>query len=140
LKLARHSSVAPLLVLLAGSPAHAQDWDCTDSGNLPQQGMNHCAYVDWQTADRALNIAWAKVREHMKGLDASNREYYPAQANGEDSLLKAQRAWIDYRDGHCDAEGASFTGGSMQPLIINSCKASMTRKRTEELLLLMDEY
>jgi uncharacterized protein YecT (DUF1311 family) len=28
----------------------------------------------------------------------------------------------------------------MQPLIINSCKASMTRKRTEELLLLMEEY
>ena len=129
------------LACLSASPALAQqDWDCTDSGNLPQQGMNHCAYIDWQTSDRALNVAWAKVREHMKGVDETNREYYPAQVNGEESLLKAQRAWIDYRDGHCDAEGAQFTGGSIQPLIINSCKAAMTRKRTEELLLLMEEY
>ena len=102
--------------------------------------MNYCAYQDWQRADRALNVAWPKVREHMKSIDEGTSEYFPEQATGKENLLKAQRAWIDYRDGHCEAEGAQFAGGSMQPLIINSCKASMTRKRTEELLLLMEEF
>ena len=128
------------LACLSAAPALSQDWDCSKAGDLPQQGMNYCAYEDWQTADRALNVAWKKVREHMKSVDETNREYYPDLANGEESLLKAQRAWIDYRDGHCEAEGASFTGGSIQPLIINSCMASMTRKRTEELLQLMEEF
>lgn len=130
--------IAVLLGFAARS--HAQDWNCDEPGNLPQQGMNMCAYEDWQRADRALNIAWSKVRAHMKSTDETTREYYPEQANGEENLLKAQRAWINYRDGHCETEGASFTGGSMQPLIVNSCKASMTRKRTEELLLLMEEF
>ena len=128
------------LVCLTASPAFSQDWDCSKADNLPQQGMNYCAYQDWQTADEALNAAWPKVRAHMKSIDGSTREYFPEQAIAEESLLKAQRAWINYRDGHCDAEGGQFSGGSMQPLIIYSCRASMTRRRTEELLQLMQEF
>ena len=128
------------LVCLSASQAISQDWDCSNADNLPQQGMNYCAYQDWQTADEALNAAWPKVRAHMKSIDESTREYFPEQAIAEESLLKAQRAWINYRDGHCEAEGGQFAGGSIQPLIIYSCKASMTRRRTEELLQLMQEF
>ena len=56
-----------------------------------------------------------------------------------ENLLKAQRAWIDYRDGQCEAEGAQFAGGSIRPLITISCKTTLTRKRTEELLQMMQE-
>lgn len=140
MKLARHSSVVPLLVLLAGNPAHAQDWDCSKADDLPQQGMNSCAYRDWQVADEALNALWPKVRARMKALDAENRKYFPEQANGDENLLKAQRAWIDYRDGHCGAEGAQFAGGSIRPLITYSCMASMTRSRIDELNALMETY
>ena len=128
------------LVCLSASQAISQDWDCSNADNLPQQGMNYCAYQDWQTADEALNAAWPKVRAHMKSIDESTREYFPEQAIAEESLLKAHRAWINYRDGHCEADGGQFAGGSIQPLIINSCKASMTRRRTEELLQLMQEF
>ena len=123
---------------LAAAPAAAQDWDCSKADELPQMGMNWCAYEDWQTADKALNAVWPKVRAHMKAIDAENAEYFPEQANGAENLLKAQRAWIDYRDGHCEAEGAQFAGGSIRPLIVNSCKASMTRERTEELRTLIE--
>lgn len=128
-----------LAVALFALPASAQDWNCDDPGSLPQQGMNHCAWLDWQRADVALNKAWPIVVDQMKTLDTDNREYFPEQANGHDNLLKAQRAWIDYRDGHCEAEGAKFAGGSIRPLIENSCKAALTRQRTEELLLLLEE-
>jgi uncharacterized protein YecT (DUF1311 family) len=134
----RRLALATALGCLA-FPALAQDWDCSKPGDLPQQGMNYCAYEDWQKADEALNALWPKVREHMKSVDRDSREYFPEQANGAENLLKAQRAWIDYRDGQCEAEGAQFAGGSIRPLITLSCKATMTRKRTEELLLLMQE-
>ena len=126
-------------VCLAIAPATAQEWDCTKADDLPQQGMNYCAYEDWQTADKALNAVWPMVRARMKAMDAENAEYFPEQANGAENLLKAQRAWIDYRDGQCEAEGAQFAGGSIRPLITISCKTTLTRKRTEELLQMMQE-
>ncbi|MEO0542417.1 MAG: lysozyme inhibitor LprI family protein [Pseudomonadota bacterium] len=130
-----------LVALLAALPttAFAQDWDCGDAGNLPQQGMNYCAYQDWQTADRALNALWPQVKSWAKVTDENTREWQPQYAIAEESLLKAQRAWIDYRDGHCESEGMKYAGGSIQPLIVNSCKADLTRKRNEELVLLLEE-
>ena len=108
--------------------AIAQDWDCTDAGNLPQQGMNFCAAKDFEKADAALNAAWSLIRKDA--IKASD---------GSDPLLAGQRAWLNYRDQQCDAESLIFEGGSLQPLIISSCRARMTRDRTEELLL-MERY
>ena len=127
------------LALALVTPAFAQEWNCDDAGNLPQIGMNYCAALDYSEADRALNAAWPEVVDRMKQSDAFTRESFPEQANGFDNLLKAQRAWIDYRDGHCEAEGARFAGGSLRQLIEYSCKAELTRQRTEELLLMLEE-
>lgn len=134
----RLASIGALAIL--ATSAHAQDIDCSDSTNLPQQHMNYCASLDYERADKALNIAWPKVVEYMKGVDAFARDSFPEQANGHENLLKAQRAWIDYRDGHCEGEGAKYAGGSLRPLIVATCKTDLTEKRTEELLLLMEEF
>ncbi len=122
-------SVCSVVVLTAVSHmAMAQDWDCTNAGNLPQQGMNFCAAQDFEKADAALNAAWSLIRKDA--IKASD---------GADPLLAGQRAWLEYRDHQCEAESLIFEGGSLQPLIISSCRARMTRDRTEELLL-MERY
>lgn len=132
--------VAVTLVLAPSLPASAQDWDCSNAGDLPQQGMNYCAAEDYKEADDALNALWPEVRAYMKSLDETAAEYFPEQATGAENLLKAQRAWIDYRDGHCEAEGAQYAGGSIRPLIFYSCLAHKTRERIEELEALMEEF
>lgn len=108
--------------------AIAQDWDCSKAGELPQQGMNFCAAQDFNNADAALNAAWTLMRK-----DAVK------PSNGPDPLLIGQRAWLVYRDNQCEAESVVFEGGSLQPFIHASCRARMTRARTEELLL-MEQY
>ena len=128
------------LLGLAAAPAAAQDWDCSNADNLPQIGMNYCAYEDWQAADRELNAIWPKARALMKSIDKDNADLFPGQANGAESLLKAQRAWIDYRDGHCETQGAQFAGGSIRPLVVNSCLADKTRERVTELKALLEPY
>ncbi|MEM7290651.1 MAG: lysozyme inhibitor LprI family protein [Pseudomonadota bacterium] len=136
----REGALAALL--LSVHPVAAQDIDCEDSAapaTQTQMGMNFCSYQDYQKADRALNLVWPQIKAKMKALDESNRDWMPEQANGEENLLKAQRAWIDYRDGHCTAEGAEYAGGSIRPLIENTCLAALTRHRTEELLLMLEE-
>ncbi|MEM0899194.1 MAG: lysozyme inhibitor LprI family protein [Pseudomonadota bacterium] len=130
---------AIFLCLIASLPAAAQELNCDQPENLPQQGMNMCAFEDWQKADRALNEAWPKVRAWAKANDEATIEWRPELADTEDNLLKAQRAWIAYRDGHCETEGLRYAGGSIVPLIVNSCKAEMTRQRTEELILLLED-
>ena len=60
-------AVATLALLsLAAAPAAAQDWDCSKADELPQQGMNWCAGVEYQQADKALNDLWPKVRAAVK--------------------------------------------------------------------------
>ena len=133
------TALTAVLLTLCAAPAMAQDLNCDDTANLTQQGLNACAYQDFERADRALNILWPKVVQWAKDVDTATSESQPQLAIAHDSLLKAQRAWINYRDGHCDTEGMAAAGGTMQPMLVSGCKASLTRKRTEELLLLLEE-
>lgn len=116
-----------LAVLLVGStlgvaPAHAQHKpNCVDWDNLPQQDMNQCASEDYEAADSQLNAAWANVHNAHR------------QSSTWQSILDAQRLWIQFRDAHCDAEAAFYEGGSIQPLIRFSCLAAVTRQRTAQL-------
>ena len=124
-------SMAGGLALLAGS-AFAHDAepkvDCANA--MTQMDINICANEEYEAADKALNVQWAKTRKVMAewdaDIDAENR-------GAVDSLMKAQRAWIDYRDGQCDAVGYSVWGGTMYPAVVSGCLTELTQKRTEEL-------
>jgi uncharacterized protein YecT (DUF1311 family) len=56
----------------------------------------------------------------------------------EQALVKAQRAWIDYRDAECNAAGFQARGGTMEPMLVAGCLADITDKRTKELKELED--
>lgn len=118
-------------VLLMDAPASSEDEpavDCADA--MTQRDMNICAQRDYEAADAELNAQWATTKALLAESDKS------ADADGEgasDRLLAAQRAWLSYRDKQCALEGFAVEGGSMQPLILSSCLADLTRKRTEDL-------
>lgn len=117
-------------------PAAAQDWDCTKADELPQQGMNYCAAMDYEKADKELNRVWPKVMAYAKQLDSYEDKSLKGAA---DALLKAQRAWIKYRDGQCELEGFYARGGTLEPPLVATCKTRLTRARTEELQNVMQE-
>ena len=131
-------ALLPFVVLMAASvsPLGAQDIDCSDPGNLPQQGMNYCALKDFEAEDRKLNAAWKRVFGEIKARDADLGEPFRGMP---DALLNAQRSWIAFRDGHCETEGFKYRGGSIEPLIYHSCRAEMTRQRTQQLNSLLEE-
>lgn len=126
-----------LAALLCATPAAAQNWDCSDPGNLPQQGMNYCAHQDWKAADAQLNTVYKQARAAMKRIDADLPD---TLKGGAIALRDAQRAWITYRDKACAAEGFLFRGGTMEPFIVSSCMADLTRRRTEALQELAANY
>ena len=91
-----------------------------------QMGMNICAGEAYERADKALNAEWAKVMDH-----------YGGDAEAKALLLDGQRAWIKYRDAQCAMAAFDFRGGSIWPLINSGCLAELTRRRTAELVALL---
>ncbi len=97
-------------VLMCGS-AYAQndpDQPKVDCNNAQtQMDMNICSQRDYDKADKALNEQYKKTRAAMVAIDSD----LDADLKGaEKALVKAQRAWVDYRDGECEAEGSPGEG------------------------------
>jgi uncharacterized protein YecT (DUF1311 family) len=46
---------------------------------------------------------------------------------------KAQRAWLAYRDAHCDAQYHLFAGGSIAAVSLTQCRATLTAARAKEI-------
>jgi uncharacterized protein YecT (DUF1311 family) len=110
----------------AGSAAQAAD--CRNP--VDQHTMNNCAADDYDAADRALNLQYKVTRKVLAGA-----------AEGADRrLVTAQKAWIAFRDGHCDTVSAVVAGGTMEPLLRYSCLAETTRARTVQLKQLAEDF
>lgn len=121
-----------LAVLLAATPGLAQEPDCESPQD--QTSMNICAGRDYEAADAELNAQWAETLDAAKGLDADlTASGGDGRPGYEESLRKAQRAWIAYRDAACEYEGFDARGGSMEPMLVSGCLARLTRLRTLEL-------
>jgi uncharacterized protein YecT (DUF1311 family) len=132
----------PLLLqsaLLQESPP-TPEWNCDDP--IAQQEMNQCAARDYAVADERLNQQWKITAAAMKARDAE----FSASGSGEydtregyfETLLEAERGWLRYRDAHCRVDGYIARGGSLEPLLVSTCKARLTRMRTDELKALVE--
>ena len=129
---------ALLLVLLAAFPAAAQDWNCEDADNLPQQGMNYCAGLEFQKADAELNALWPQLVAQAEENDALDVD--DGRPGYRETLVSAQRAWIAFRDANCAYSGYQAKGGSLEPLLVAACLTHMTEQRIGELKTLMQEF
>ena len=129
--------ILPLLAQAAEPPVPG--WNCDDP--QVQQEMNWCAGRDFAVADERLNAQWKITSEVMKQRDAEWAEIGSADNRPGffDSLLEAQRGWLRYRDAHCRVDGYIARGGTLEPLLVSSCKARLTRMRTEELKALVED-
>ncbi len=131
-------AVALAAAMICG-PAFAQNnadepkIDCAKAE--AQTDLNICAALDFDTADKALNAQYKKTRAAMVAIDA---DLDNNMKGAKKALIKAQRAWVDYRDGECEAQGFQARGGSMEPMLVSGCKAELTKKRTKELKDLAD--
>ncbi|WP_252257584.1 lysozyme inhibitor LprI family protein [Erythrobacter aurantius] len=106
-----------------------------------QQEMNICAHRDYLIADAALNAQWRLTRQTMQERDSeAEKPDWDERPGYFDTLLEAQRAWIAYRDAHCRSEGYSARGGSLEPLLVSTCKIHLTELRTAQLRELAETY
>ena len=108
------------------APAAAAAERCTDQLYKGCLGSNPapttleyatCAQKTHEAWDGLLNKLWQPVKAQ-------------AQQNGTwDKVLGQQRKWLAGRDAKCQAEYASYEGGSLAPVAYSHCMASETAER-----------
>jgi uncharacterized protein YecT (DUF1311 family) len=108
---------------------------CADA--TTQLEMTMCAGNDAARADVNINRQWSVTYGVMKKRDGSDKTRGGGPGYAP-TLLAAQRAWLQFRDKQCVVEGLEYSGGSMQPMVIASCRARMTDMRTKQLAKLVE--
>lgn len=103
------------------STAPEQD-SCTEAKS--QFELNECMGKEYHKADARLNSLYAEI-----GADLQKNQ----DKSAIDKLRAAERAWIQYRDLHCDAARNQFAGGTIAPTIWAACMTTVTEHRIEEL-------
>jgi uncharacterized protein YecT (DUF1311 family) len=88
-------------------------------------------YVD---ADAQLNVTYNQIVTAMKSLlTDAQRGNNPTQIAHHqaalDRFLAAQRAWLNYRDLHCDSVKFQYEGGTLSPAAWSQCMAETTQQR-----------
>jgi uncharacterized protein YecT (DUF1311 family) len=78
--------------------------------------------ADLKKADQALNQTFKKIQKRLDD-----------DAGGKARLVKAQRAWIAFRDAECTFQSSGDDGGSAAPMVAAGCRADLTNDRTKQL-------
>jgi len=122
---------SPLSALCLTFMLPSPSWAASCEDAMTTAEMRVCTAEALARADSRLNTAYRDARVAAREADRLHSE---VPGNGaEYHLREAQRAWIKLRDADCALAGFPFRGGTMEPVLVTSCLADLTEKRTEDL-------
>lgn len=114
-------SILMLLLITSSSFANCEK-------PMSQSEMNECSSSKFDIADKELNDIY---KELMSKLNE----------NEKNNLRKEQRKWIKHRDAEASKEVEELgIGGSMASMMYSSSLTYLTKKRVEELKVLLAKY
>ncbi|WP_374831049.1 lysozyme inhibitor LprI family protein [Paenochrobactrum pullorum] len=101
----------------------SQAYAATDCSTVTDQtSMTKCAQDELYQADHKLNQLYQTIEKRL--ADATESKAL---------LISAQRAWIAFRDSECNFSTSGTQGGSVHPMMLAMCKASLTKARNQQL-------
>lgn len=118
--------VSFFIISLSGKSSFSKTLtDCQDMPDNASIGM--CLDDVFKETDVQLNLKYQKLVSKLKTSSLEENKELLSR------LVKAQRAWITFKDTTCELEGMQMYGGSGQGLQVLSCLLDMTEKRIEDL-------
>lgn len=100
--------IVPLLMVALSHASYAKE-PCEREDSTV--ALNECSKFGFDEADRELNLEYQQVLKDLRTLAKASDDVSKMKA----ALVKAQRAWVAFRDADCDAvtittlEGVSET-------------------------------
>lgn len=122
--------LAILAAVLGGGAALAGPAAAAECPGNDQHSLNRCAQDEFRAADRALNAQYKVTVKAVSAVDPQAQKL----------LVTAQKAWIGFRDAHCDSVAFVNAGGSMEPMTRFGCLTEATEARTTQLKQLAEDY
>lgn len=101
----------------------------TETDGYTTVGMMFCTLAEYHAWDDLLNRDFGAYMAYARMLDVEISDNFPEFANGADSLLASQRAWIPYKDAQCSLEYSLWGAGSMRQIAGANCNLHMTAER-----------
>lgn len=124
-------------VLEAAEQGGNPDWNCENP--MAQQEMNWCAGQDLEVAENEAADQWQDTLAVLKAQDAEEIDSGGFETDVRVfKLMQSQVGWSTYVDAHCALEGFAARGGSLEPLLVATCRARLARQRTAELKSLIE--
>jgi len=96
------------------------------SGEMPSL---ECAQIDLVRNDAQLNQYYKKLISALE-----------TEPGRKDLLRQSQRAWIAFRDAHCEYDASAFSGGKMESLVDVICRNSMTTTRNKQFKFMLKAF
>jgi uncharacterized protein YecT (DUF1311 family) len=133
---------AAILLLSATAPLAQQASKPIDPQRVCQAGsqaeINQCVSERYKKADARVNAVYRRVVQIMeKGVSDAQSDRDPDlvkyNQRAIEKLRMAERAWIRYRDLHCEADSQQYEGGAAVPMYWGLCMERTTADRVEEL-------
>lgn len=123
--------VSFFIISLSGKSSYSKTLtECQDMPDNASIGM--CLDDVFKESDAQLNLKYQKLVSRLKTSSLEENKELLSR------LVKAQRAWITFKDTTCELEGMQMYGGSGQGLQVLSCHLEMTEKRIEDLIRYQD--
>ena len=115
------------------------DVDCSEGGNSTVE-MKYCAHLEYEAADAELNTVYKELMTEIRdsGIDENTVPAPGPQLRKK--LIESEKIWITLRDANCEAEAATFWGGTGYGLIYTTCLTRETRQRTQFLEDFLNNY
>ena len=86
-----------------------------------------------QQTDREMAAQWQFTLRTLRQRDKQNRREKANKPDLASSLLNSQRAWIRYRNAHCEVVSNQWAGGTGFGEIASRCEIQLNRQRTSDL-------
>ncbi|MCB8839108.1 lysozyme inhibitor LprI family protein [Aurantimonas sp. VKM B-3413] len=93
------------------------------------QGIDACLDRELQAWDAILNERYRTAMTAAKEVDERLQAESGAEPSVAAALLKAQRAWIAFRDAECDRRYEFFKEGTIRTNIFYACVNALTADR-----------
>jgi len=127
--------IGSLIILALAADTFGNSIDCHK--DQYQLALNVCAARAYKRADDEMNRIWPMAIAAATKIDQSNKDSTSPRGapreTAHDALLKAQRAFLIYREESCQVEYLEGFGGSIAPLYYSSCMERITTQRNKEL-------
>ena len=117
-----------LLVALALASA----WKPSPCAATTQAGAEACGRRDLAAAERPMEAEMARIARVLK-QPARRRTTRAAGPKAMAIITADQRAWLAWRNAHCDRVAYALSDSSAEAIVRLDCRTKMTVERTRDL-------